>query len=176
MLLALLLLLPTGINGEEEDPLPKCNTPQWFWFNVKSVFVQPFVDATTLVMDVESAAAATEKCTHDDGGGETCEALGIGNGLDVIAVYLHVVTGWRFPFVSHDYCPLRACPRITSVRYRHASTPAAVCRLATATLRCALEHWHWAIPWLLLIALLTVGFILALILHICVACSGPDNM
>jgi hypothetical protein len=170
-----MILLPLFVLLAVATPLPPCGAPEWFWSNVKQLFLQPLVDHTTLAMDVDSATVPLPVCDEVWNDQATCTTLGVANGLDVIAVFLRISTGWHFPFVAHQYCRFDVCPKLSSVAMRHHLDAEATCRHATATLHCALANWHWVVPWLLLMLLLMGGFISALVLHICGGC-GYSNM
>jgi len=186
-LLLLLLLLPQCAHAnkeeqqqqqDEEKAQAQCSNGDWFAMNAYNFFVQPIVERTTFVMSPTSSSSSSSfsffssSCPPSRFRGETCEALGVRNGLDVLAVALRVLTGWRIPLALHDdYCVFESCPQLASVSEvsevaRHG------CRLATRTMRCAWELWHYGLGWLCLLLSLAGGLVIFLTVNMCVLALG----
>lgn len=161
------LLLFIGLIVAAAAPVPHCTSDQWFWANVKSLFVQPLLDHTALVM----APADNLVSVCEEPRGQSCAALGVANGMDVLAVWLRVTVGWHFPLVPHEYCALINCPRLSTVA---TTTPVQrqTCQQATRTLHCAQQLWIWGALWMTAFVALVAMFILALALYIC---AGRGN-
>jgi hypothetical protein len=167
----LLWLLPYVLLASARSE-PACTQQDWFAHNVYSLFVQPLVDRTTFVMAPLSSSMSPLHCHV---GGETCEALGVANGLDVLAVVVRITLGWRMPsWIAGDHCQFVACPVLSTVSSVSADNRHA-CRLATRTLHCAYERWHWALAWILLLLALAGGLITYLALNICVLAARGNS-
>jgi hypothetical protein len=167
LLLLLLVLLLVPVLAEQQ---PACTSNDWFAMNVYNLLMQPLVDRTTLVMSPPLGPVVTPSCaTAAAAADPSCDALGVANGLDVIVVAVRVVFGWQLPSWN-SYCVFAACPSLGTVSSVSAANRQ-TCRLATRTMRCAWDHWHWAAGWILLFCTLAMGLLTYLVLNICAACA-----
>jgi len=157
----LVVLLLIGAHAEAAAE-PHCSSADWFAMNVYSLVMQPLVDRTTFVMAPAAVGVALPiVCAGAGTGDETCAALGVAHGIDVIAVALRILLGWRLPLVQHDYCVFDACPTLATLHTLPDETSRTRCRLATRTMRCAWERWHWGAAYIVLalVLLATLHFI-----------------
>lgn len=152
----------------DAGPQPKCTNQDWFASNVYALAMQPLIERTTFIMTPGSAAAAAAAAVSPPCNvkGETCAKLGVNNGLDVLAVALRVLLGWQCPWASSDYCVFLACPTLSPM-VDISKTDRQKCRLATQTLYCAWEHWHWGLAYVSLLLVLLGGALFVLALSVC---------
>jgi len=155
----LLLLLLLCSSGAAEPSKSHCSSGDNFAMNVYALVMQPLVDRTTFVMAPSASHDAAAAACHVSG--ETCEALGVVHGINVLQVWLRILLGW-----GSSHCVFDACPKLSTVaalgHQEHAQ-----CRLATRTMRCAWEHWIWGAAYVLLAMTLLGSFLFMAALSMC---------
>lgn len=167
--LLLLLLLLSFLPVDADPTQPKCGPQDWFAMNVYALAMKPLVERTSFVMSAlpvsSSSLPPTLPCLVR---GETCAALGVQHGVDVLAVWARILLGWRWRWLtSRDYCVFDDCPALSTVHATPAEDERTRCRLATRTMRCAWEYWHWGAAYVALAVALVVGALAALVTMAC---------
>lgn len=147
-----------------DETRPHCTSQDYFAMNIYALVMQPLVDRTTFVM---APSQTQSRCVVEtvpcEMHGDTCEALHVRHGIDVLAVWGRVLLGW-----PRDYhCVFDECPMLTTVAGAGGQVKHSPCRLATRTMRCAWERLYWGAAYVLLALVLCVGFATMAALSIC---------